>query len=320
MRVGGFGNKINLKEVSNEAFNFEKEREKLEKLFEERGSNAAYDYFRGAYQKVDDMKAHDLAHFVGIELYKREGAAGLSVCDEAYNWGCYHGFFGQAFGLEGKSFLPKSEEGCRGRGGNAVYFGGCMHGVGHGVLALEGYELENLLQALADCEILSEIGAKSCYNGVFMEYNSRIMQYYYSSEAVYRQLDPSNPFEPCPKLPDKYQFDCYYELPNWWTIFMGFDFESMGGICKKIVEEENQLACFQGLGAMVPVGVNFSPDKVGETCLSMPTEAGASTCMREAVVILLIQGHKQALRLCDLLKEDFREACVKKGKEILSIN
>lgn len=296
------------------ASDFQKEKNKLREMFQEKGGKSTYEYFK-TNEDYKNKNSHELAHFVGMELYVREGESGVAICDEAYNWGCYHGFFGQALSKEGNKFLTKAESACRAGGTRGVDFGGCVHGVGHGVMALHGYTPENLPKALADCDLMTAETAKGCYNGVFMEYNTRIMQFLKEGEGAQRILVSENPYEPCLDLEERYQYDCFHEQPNWWSPLMQHDFSKMGYLCGAIPGITLEEACYRGIGRVVPGVVNYDKELVGEACMKLPTSQGIASCMRDAIEILLNQKVNDAEVLCLELEPNLQEVCRAQAEE-----
>lgn len=296
--------------VNDEKFDLGGEKKKLLKLFQEKGGKEAYRYFTQNYQSVDPVKIHDLAHYVGRELYNKEGIPGVLLCDDSYNYGCYHGFFGQAMLKEGESFLIKAEPFCKGKGKTGVDFGGCVHGMGHGILAMKGYTRENVIWALERCDGLSPVGAKGCYNGVFMEYNARSMQAVPQGSApAFRQFQSDRPYEPCDDLPLPYQYDCYYEQPNWWTMVFYGQYDRMGILCSQIANRKNYESCFRGIGRIIPLFVSYDVDAFGKACDTMPTQQGKAFCIEDGIQVLLAQNKDEALALCTRLEGELQKSC-----------
>lgn len=301
-------------------FDFSREKKKLERLLEEKGIEDAVRYYLlldgEAYRTKDAEKvriAHDLAHFIGDELYKRQGAKGVILCYGDSGFGCYHGFYARAVNEEGRELINTTEQDCASRGVEDRQFHGCVHGLGHGILAIEGYEFDELLKALEECELLKlPFGKEGCRSGVFMEYNNRQFELYLGNEAVVRELDPNNPYEPCSELAEKYQYDCYYEQPNWWRGAVNHDFALMGKWCSGIESRRGREACFVGIGRTQPLSTQYNLEKMGENCSKMPTYEGMVLCIGEATRLLATLLHEHTLDpllLCDWLKDKEREEC-----------
>lgn len=288
----------------------------LENAFEKNKTEAAYEYFKRRYHDADPEAIHGIAHWVGKKLYLQKGTAGAAFCDSAFSWGCFHGFYGTAISQEGNDFLLKAEKICLGDAKDPSRFGGCVHGLGHGVMEIYGYRLEDLKKALAHCDLLPQPSSKEgCYNGVFMEYNMRTMD---EGSAV-RELDEGNPYVPCPTLEEKFQPFCYYELPSWWIIFPNVGFEIMGGYCRRADTDANREQCFRGIGRMAYSKSAFS-DSLGydsgfvrDACQAMNVGSGKAFCISEAVRLLLSEKRTTALDLCDALG-DGEEACRAQGE------
>lgn len=301
-------------------FDYNQERERLTNIIEKEGAAEMYEHFKDAYQSFDPDEVHKLAHWVGAELYQKEGVAGLALCDNSYNWGCYHGFFGEAFSYEGISLVEKAEAACQNDKLNSMRFGGCIHGLGHGILVQEGYEYEDLLDALEDCDTLNPDARSICRNGVFMEYNKKTMHGLESKSWEVRPLNPENPKEPCDNLPSLYTYDCYYELPAWWEHVFDRDYNEMGEICSGL-EGRNKEACFRGVGRLLPVAFNYNQEQSAEVCSKMPGE-GERFCIWDVVEVMLLMKKilelsVEPLSLCGSLSSSYIEECISRGERYM---
>ena len=304
--------------ISADGYEYPKEKKRLETLFAARGSTVGYDYFRKAYQMIGAGTVHNLAHWVGNELYRREGIQGVALCDGSYQFGCFHGFFGAALGTEGRGILPKIEVVCMRSGQLPFQFGGCIHGIGHGVLGLRGYKREDLIQALKDCDLLSNQSSREgCYNGVFMEYNIRTMQGINGNEIVLRTLDSAHPFDPCDALGPAYQSFCFYEQPAWWTTAGNQSVAHSATWCALLSNARNQDECFRGLGRMILNNTNGNAEQIVRQCAEFPGD-GVVACMSESVRLLLSQGDKTSWKyLCESLEDSAALECSREAKTFL---
>lgn len=297
------------------AINEKEEIQKLKRLFDTQGSRKAYAYFKSAYERFDSSTPHILGHFIGAELYKREGMEGLNLCDESYDWGCYHGFLGVAFEGGGDfSLVKEADKACKGVGGGVGEYGACLHGLGHGITAFLGYKRDDLSEGLSNCDLLpSELARNSCYTGVFMEYNLKIMsRLEEGSDATLRSFDPENPLEPCVSLNLEYQQACYLELPSY-LVHTSPDFGKVGGYCERISTPEFKETCYRGMARSTPSLVRYDKDQMARKCHQLSSEKGVAFCVDEVVKLLSIHG-EDALSLCDSLNGGDREMCIKSNK------
>ncbi len=299
-----------LPRVTNSSYDYRVEKALLESKFKSLSGKDLYKLFKVRYSQIDQTKVHSLAHWIGTEIYTYSGMDGLLICDEAFSYGCYHGFFIKAFEKEGKDLYQSGDKYCFGDGSQPLKYGGCIHGLGHGVLYLNGYDLKGLNGALKDCESLSsESSIIGCNNGVFMEYNTRTMQSLDTGEAQLRPLNSNNPLEPCNQIETKYINDCFYEQPAWWSGVYFNDFKKMVELCEGVVEKTAKENCFGGVGRMIPVVDQYQGNKVKEVCMSISSEGYQSYCIEKSIEVLLGMGKQDSMGFCDLLSTDFAKSC-----------
>jgi hypothetical protein len=121
---------------------------------------------------------HMLAHHVGIAAYRGADRIGevFAECTPAFQSGCYHGVVQAYFadpavtrspgGVDAASLNALCAE-HRGPGGDQWLLFQCLHGMGHGLVALHD---DHLPRALRSCDLLhDEWEREGCYGGAFME-------------------------------------------------------------------------------------------------------------------------------------------------------
>lgn len=303
-------NNNSLPSVANESYDYRTEKAILAKVFNSLSSKEVYELFKDRYSQIDQTKVHNLAHWIGTEIYSHGGMDGLLICDEAFSYGCYHGFFIKAFEKEGKDLYQSGDRYCFGDGSQPLKYGGCIHGLGHGVLYLNGYDINGLKGALEDCESLASISSISgCNNGVFMEYNTRTMQSLDTGEIELRPLDSNNPLEPCNEIDGKYSNDCYFEQPAWWAGVYFNDFQKMVELCEGVIGKSSKENCFGGVGRMIPIVDQYQGNKIKEVCMSISSGSYQSYCIEKSVEVLLGVGKQDSMGFCNLLSADFAKQC-----------
>jgi hypothetical protein len=121
---------------------------------------------------------HVLAHHVGIAAYRTPDEVGsvFAECTPIFQSGCYHGviqaYFADAQATTspegiGAERLNRLCQNYRGNAGNRWLLFQCVHGIGHGLVALHD---NHLPRALAGCDMLvDEWEREGCYGGAFME-------------------------------------------------------------------------------------------------------------------------------------------------------
>jgi len=307
---------------------YKEEIEKLKKIFAQyQDASEAYAEFLNIYREYSDntknsSNIHGITHWVGAQLYYQEGMPGIEICDFSFAGGCYHGFFGQAIHNEGKEALLQAEQHCSAWvQKDPARYGECVHGFGHGVLSLYGYSYADLLNALQDCATLSSNSSSlGCYNGTFMEYNTRTMEI--SDDSMPNPRRPNSPedlLEPCASLPTHYQSHCYYEQPQWWLTVFGDNFSKMANLCDTVEQTLNRENCFQGFAraimtiSLITTG-EVDKQKIKEVCGQLDDQ-DAVHCIGEAVRSLASQGDATSTELCDSLARTDQSQCYAFGNK-----
>lgn len=273
------------------------------------GPAKAYELFK-AEAKDAGEKAHFMAHVFGTLLYEEGGLDGIGVCDDAFSYGCYHGFFGRAAqdrGATASEFLSHCTYVANGLG-----LGPCAHGIGHGLLGYFGYD--RLVPVLEACDEVSLAAANSgCLSGALMEYNLRTMENR-GKEGI-RPFDPSHPYEPCDRISGRYGESCYYEQANWWLHVLDSDYAKVGSLCAAVKGDADRAACFRGIGNVVAFNSRYDVAKAISACSLMPDKDSVAMCRGRAAWGFLVYGpaRKRALELCEGMSDSEKEECPSKG-------
>lgn len=254
-----------------------KEREKWAKRIDEIGPARAHAEFKDAARDAGRERQHTLAHLFGELLYEKAGVVGLSACDQSYDFGCYHSFFGIAVESLGVDVLPAFDRACKERFGRAYL--PCQHGIGHGILVFTG--VNNLEKALELCTKLSWQPTGGCGSGVYMEYNFRTMSNAASGGSYVRPLERDDPYAPCAALPEKFREGCYSEMPQWWESVFGGDHRRIGSLCGALKEAVLRESCFHGAGTYAAAFVHNDVGKIIKLCNTMPAQ-GRGFCREGA--------------------------------------
>ncbi len=241
------------------------------------GPREAYGKFKASYQSSPLIpKRHLAVHSFGELLYKKIGVEGLEVCDEVFQFGCFHGFLGHAIQEEGLGIIPRVKRICR----EHEKSDNCFHGIGHGILSFVGYEEKDLLQSLEFCRNLSLSFPKEtsqCTGGVFMEYNFRTML----ADGKPRSFDLTTPFAPCDSMPLEFRPSCYYWQSQWFVTVLYGDweqkYEETGKLCEMVQNLEEQIQCFLGAGILAGQSADWDPSRATMLCQHM-LERGELVC------------------------------------------
>lgn len=215
-------------------------REYWRQEIEYRGPAYAYQEFQKRNLEAPKRRQHFAAHVMGTILYEKLGLSGIVVCDDAFAFGCYHGFSSYAIAERGERAIDQLTEICISEFGP---ISGCQHGIGHGILEYAGYD--DLPGALRMCESLvyQPTPLIGCTSGVFMEYFTPLSGGSPVQLEHYR-FDPQAPYVPCPNVADRFKRSCYFELGQALRQTEGSDYFS---VCGKLSGKERQ-ACFLGVG------------------------------------------------------------------------
>lgn len=294
-------------------------RTSLSEQIEAIGPENAYLHFKSLYKERGYGEQHGAMHIFGDLLYEKMGIAGLSICDDAYQFGCAHAFMGRAISEGGLSILSRLDKVCSGMAlsknkGDGV----CKHGIGHGVLVYFGEN--NLLEALNSCSTLSwESPLGGCPSGVFMEYNFSTTADPYSSGILARQIDSHNPYEPCSSIPKKFRQACYFEQAHWWATVFREDYKKIGTLCANISDYQERDACFRGAGSTIASHNSYVPETTITNCHEMPSQDALNMCITGAAAIsAAISGDRlSASKFCDGLKREKQKTCLEEIDSLL---
>ena len=199
--------------------------------------------------KVDrSVNDHDMAHSVGRETAKDYGSnfKAFDLCPVIFNYGCSHGFFEYVLA---RTATPKEAATtiCESRSSKDTFLIAgftCYHGVGHGIMMAEAYNVKSSLKA---CDTLSTHEAKDgCWQGVFMENVNAGM----SGRALPGVFKKSDPLSPCDEVGDKYKHECYINHAGWLMTVAGHDLRKGSRYCLK-AKGRYKSSCFQSIGLMV---------------------------------------------------------------------
>ena len=289
-----------------DATNFYCYEEHYVKLVKEKGINAAFADLKVRYQSVPYVVAqcHPLTHVIG-----REAALKFETPGEAYTqgdpycWsGYYHGILETFLDKIGRENLPQEIDhvcdGIKGKQSYSFDYYNCVHGLGHGVMAITNTEL---FQSLELCELLTgEWERQSCASGVFME--NVIVD---NLNHVTKYLDPKRPLYPCTDSPEKFKNTCYLMQTSYILKVNGGNFPDTFAWCRK-AEELYQSTCFQSLGRDASGRTSSDAARTKATCMLGADYFERSNCVIGAVKDFISYFHsdKEAKVFCASLEDE----------------
>lgn len=228
--------------------------------------------------RVDmSVNDHDMAHSVGRETAKDYGSnfKAFDLCPITFNYGCSHGFFEYVLA---RTDTPKEAATtiCESLGGSNHFLTAgfsCYHGVGHGIMMAEAYNVQNSLKA---CNTMPKDTAKDgCWQGVFMENVNAGM----TGRALPGVFKKTDPLSPCDKVGDRYKHECFINHAGWLMTVARDNIREGTRYCLKASPARYKSSCWQSIGLMVtnPVWQGpLAPDLAGKP----PAKIAALLCER----------------------------------------
>jgi plastocyanin len=259
--------------------------------------------------------AHELAHIVGNNAYRKNGFDGIKICDPTFAYGCYHGITEQFLLTEGSGGTRMAMEKCREtfspnkQGGELPYYS-CVHGLGHGLLTWNNL---NLKKALIDCDRLDDTEQSYCYDGVFMEFSFSTPQNYY--------LHAQNPWKMCTELGEQYAMECARYLPILLGGTLSKSTDDTMTLCAQAPTETLRGGCIDRLGFTLAYEGPNAPENIQLRCGAIKDEIYNARCVTAAAGELVFQQYqnaeKNAGKLCTSLPAPWQGQCTEHVETII---
>lgn len=243
------------------------------------------------------LLAHPLAHALGYAVRSTPATATrlLAQCDDRYQSGCYHGilqrYFDARIGVPiAQSVLVAPCDGLRGTREQFRLFD-CLHGTGHGLMMYHRYDVN---ASLKDCDRLSsDWDERSCYGGVFMEYNmgANMRTFGESTFGMHRHsmpaanvvlFKPDDLQYPCNATPTRYRRECYELQADLILPAVRQDYRKASAVCDAAGTPELVHACYFGLGRNASGASAFQYAGIKKRC-DQASPAGMAYCYEGAV-------------------------------------
>ena len=275
----------------------------------------AWEYLKRAAVKDDEMilYAHQLAHTIGNITYRRNGINGIALCDPTFSFGCYHGVTEELLRQSGPRSIAYTLNQCRqmfpGENNYAKGYARCIHGMGHGLLIWEEF---NLQKALLDCDLLEEIDRRYCYDGVFMEY---------AFSNPEKNVFDDNPWIICTTLDERYRPSCARYLPSILETTFNPNLSKIADICLSAPTDTLRNHCIDHLGFLVWFQSKNDVKKVNKLCSGMRDDEYKYQCIARVAEELIFQKYqgwrKNAPALCQTLPEEWRKKCSARNQKVI---
>lgn len=210
---------------------------------------------------------HVYAHGIGIAAGKagKNVATTFAKCDESNQSGCYHGViqaYFDAVDTIGPSQVNALCQDFRGPQGDRWLRFQCVHGMGHGLMAIYKHDVP---KALTTCDYLDDDwDRRSCYGGTFMEsvinftmphhpshglgaHSAMNMRGMHDDAPAFKAIDPKDPLYPCSVMAEKYLVSCY-EMQT--AVILYLNHGNLGAAAKTCdtAPFKMRFVCYQSLG------------------------------------------------------------------------
>ncbi|OGE78252.1 MAG: hypothetical protein A2751_03820 [Candidatus Doudnabacteria bacterium RIFCSPHIGHO2_01_FULL_46_14] len=255
-------------------------------------------------------QCHPLTHVIGNEAAKKfADVADAYAQGDAFCWsGYYHGVLEGIIGRIGLGKLnSQMDDICKSLAQKSRYsfdHYNCVHGLGHGVMAIYDNEL---FESLEVCDKVSDSWERSsCWSGAFMENVIVDNKYHFS-----KYLKPEDPLYPCNAVGENYRGICYLMQTSYMLKVTNGDFARVFELCST-VEEIHRNTCYQSLGRDVS---GRSLSNVAQTKLNCglgKTIDQREHCIIGAVkdFISYLHDDVRAKELCEVMDEQkLKDTC-----------
>ncbi len=258
------------------------------------------------------VDCHQESHTVGRLAYQIYGSIAFKDGNASCHSGYYHGAIEQLLKEKGTANLSKViNDVCE---SFATQFGKfeCLHGVGHGVLAYDDYDMP---KAIKTCQLLKDAySVSSCYGGMFME-NIITAQGSGGSKDHETKWATHDPHFPCNGIDQSFdvQYQCYQMQTSWMLSLFNYNFDRVEEECFKARTDLIEV-CFKSYGRDAAGHTLRNPFKIKDLCAKVPdVQNYYYICIVGATnVIIDFWGDglsTQATELCRILPETGKRSC-----------
>lgn len=287
-------------------------RDYLSQKVAESGPEPAMSDIKSAYESHDYVRqqCHELVHVVGREAYEKYAslpeayAHGDSFCWSGY----HHGATEKAVATIGADKIRQDVDGICAELRDAQMYSfdhyNCVHGLGHGFLTIENFQL---FDALDTCELLSDRWERdSCYGGVYME---NVMVESRGGTSDY--LKPDQPLYPCTAVKHEQKNQCYLMQTSYVLQQNGYNFADAFKTCAGTDDKNFINTCYQSIGRDASGSTTSDPVRTKANCEQSPDRAGLEQCIMGAVRDFISYHHDddQAGEFCALFDDSLAESC-----------
>ncbi len=189
-------------DIKDSNWDFQKLSQFFKDLSSKRGGEYAYHALTVSANKgylTPNVDSHLLGHVVGDVLYKQKGIDGIKVCTDDIRNACSHSIVVGYLLDNGAESISKAVATCEGAPGGIGAYTMCVHGLGHGVLAYEGYDMRRAVDLCGKTGTAKygnqEVG--QCVGGVTMEMMAGVHDRMAWEKQLPNYFKENDPLAPC---------------------------------------------------------------------------------------------------------------------------
>jgi hypothetical protein len=316
---------------------FQEFQDYFRRLSDDKGAVYAFNILREA-PMPPGTDLHLLGHTVGDILYKQKGIEGIKDCTDEFRNACSHSVVIGILQDFGEGALPDIADACKEAPGGKGAYTMCFHGLGHGVLAFNGYKLEKAV------EMCKKTGTEEynyreyieCAGGAAMEMMAGVHDRELWAKERPNYVKESDPLFPCSAtwMPEEAKSICYiYLTPHLFTA-AGANlewvdpkyYEQSMSFCDALPANarEQRDACYGGFGKEFIVLVknrdirdigSSGPEeltKVHEACALAGNSEGEAACNGHALASLFWGGEANpdaSFTFCEIAEGEAQTMC-----------
>jgi hypothetical protein len=302
-----------------QASNFDCWQSRYQAMVAKQSPTAAFADFKKNYDTNPYVKSncHQLGHVIG-----RAAALKYDTLVETYKHGdqfCWSGYYHGAIETIAKkigkdNITAQLTDVCKEFYQTERYsfnHYNCVHGMGHGIMALED---SDLFKSLKLCDGYTDPWeGQSCQGGVFME--NVMNEINPGKHSSYLKQD--EPLYPCTAVDNKYKEQCYLMQTSHALIVVNQDYNKVFSLCAG-VEAPYNATCFQSLGRDVSGQSSSDQQRTIDLCMQGPSDLAKSNCFTGAVKDFISYFHsdKQGLAMCAAIPDTtLSSACSLVGRQ-----
>jgi hypothetical protein len=243
-------------------------------------------------------EGHLVVHQIGYSAYKNYGVDAVTKCKDYFLYACYHGAIIEAASDKGFEIIPKMTDNCKKYAGR--YFQ-CVHGAGHALVAMWGYDLP---KALEMCDEFYENETDtpsvliSCHNGAFMENIFGVHDWETGKAPVRDWLSDDDPYFPCNQFGEKYQEGCWANQASRIFHLNRGDLAQTTKDCDSIGNEQYTYWCVDSLARQINSLTYGNPLATFEICKQMGTHWYDTCVLINAGAYYSLTGRDEAIAIC----------------------